>query len=477
MRRILNPLPMAYSAYIGVGGKARKIKNIYIGVNGKARRVARAYVGVGGKARQWWGIKPGLKRTIDIYSPYVTHNGYPSRYSWAETKNHVLMVIGCYEWVYYDADSGNSTRFSQYTDGAVLSIDKQTGTASKIGTYWSVGCTEIGAGSLGDGALFVGGNFKGETNNTLAAYKRYYNSSLTFIEFTSNSTVHSTDAYVLKFANNTAAIVLPYSISSHHVEPMVEVRNTSGTKTYEMIFPQSILDNYSRTQDGYFANTFRGDQKALIAFNYKRGDNTSSSDYDSIGYLMMNQNITYSVVAKGTYLRSSTAISSAQCLYRPSFSRYATTRLGDNLISLWGSDQPIYTDLSTYDPRLYNVTFTPSGTYSIHNFIMAGDSNDVGLVGAGTVNYPYSICFVQDDRYFYQEFYNKGYMVDLNGTFTEYSLLASLYEQSGGKYTTPDQGYNWQYDVRLHVPNFLSTDSGVFIHHASTKNVFQITGT
>ena len=37
--------------FVGVGGKARQVKNIYVGVSGKARKVKRAYVGVGGKAR------------------------------------------------------------------------------------------------------------------------------------------------------------------------------------------------------------------------------------------------------------------------------------------------------------------------------------------------------------------------------------------------------------------------------------------
>ena len=37
--------------FIGVGGKARQVKNIYVGVSGKARKVKRVYVGVGSKAR------------------------------------------------------------------------------------------------------------------------------------------------------------------------------------------------------------------------------------------------------------------------------------------------------------------------------------------------------------------------------------------------------------------------------------------
>ena len=37
--------------FVGVGGKAKQVKNIYVGVSGKARKVKKAYVGVSGKAR------------------------------------------------------------------------------------------------------------------------------------------------------------------------------------------------------------------------------------------------------------------------------------------------------------------------------------------------------------------------------------------------------------------------------------------
>jgi hypothetical protein len=45
---------MAKGVYIGVSGKARKVKNMYIGVSGKARKVTKGYIGVGGKARPFW---------------------------------------------------------------------------------------------------------------------------------------------------------------------------------------------------------------------------------------------------------------------------------------------------------------------------------------------------------------------------------------------------------------------------------------
>ena len=45
---------MAKGAYIGVGGKAHKIRKGYIGVAGKARKIKKAYIGIGGKARPCW---------------------------------------------------------------------------------------------------------------------------------------------------------------------------------------------------------------------------------------------------------------------------------------------------------------------------------------------------------------------------------------------------------------------------------------
>lgn len=41
--------------YIGVDGKARKVKKIYIGVDNVARKVTTGYVGVDDTARKWWG--------------------------------------------------------------------------------------------------------------------------------------------------------------------------------------------------------------------------------------------------------------------------------------------------------------------------------------------------------------------------------------------------------------------------------------
>ena len=47
-------------AYVGIGGKAKKVNNIYIGVDNVAKKATKGYVGVGGVARPFWssGGKP-----------------------------------------------------------------------------------------------------------------------------------------------------------------------------------------------------------------------------------------------------------------------------------------------------------------------------------------------------------------------------------------------------------------------------------
>lgn len=45
---------MAKGAFVGVDGRARKIKKIYVGITEKARSVSKAYVGINGKARLFY---------------------------------------------------------------------------------------------------------------------------------------------------------------------------------------------------------------------------------------------------------------------------------------------------------------------------------------------------------------------------------------------------------------------------------------
>lgn len=55
---------MATGWYIGVDGKARKVKAAYVGVDGKARKVKAGYVGVDGKARKFYTGRLVLEHSL-----------------------------------------------------------------------------------------------------------------------------------------------------------------------------------------------------------------------------------------------------------------------------------------------------------------------------------------------------------------------------------------------------------------------------
>ena len=53
---------MAKGIYIGVDGKARKVKKAYIGVDGKARKIKKGYIGIDGVARLFYSAEQVLSR-------------------------------------------------------------------------------------------------------------------------------------------------------------------------------------------------------------------------------------------------------------------------------------------------------------------------------------------------------------------------------------------------------------------------------
>lgn len=75
---------MAKNLYVGVGGKARKMKAAYIGISGKARKVKKIYVGVGGRARL-------------VYQSYIPVTGISATYVLKQTK-----ADDTYASVYYN---------------------------------------------------------------------------------------------------------------------------------------------------------------------------------------------------------------------------------------------------------------------------------------------------------------------------------------------------------------------------------------
>ena len=58
------------TGYIGIGGTAKKVKNIYVGVGGVAKKVKKGYIGVGGVAKQWYSALPTLEELFSTAALY-----------------------------------------------------------------------------------------------------------------------------------------------------------------------------------------------------------------------------------------------------------------------------------------------------------------------------------------------------------------------------------------------------------------------
>lgn len=76
---------MPKNAYIGSGGKSRRVKKIYIGSSGSARKVKKGYIGVSGKSRLFYSSgNIWKKHSVTKINPRITYDemlfGYVGRY-------------------------------------------------------------------------------------------------------------------------------------------------------------------------------------------------------------------------------------------------------------------------------------------------------------------------------------------------------------------------------------------------------------
>ena len=77
---------MAKGAYIGVDGKARKVKKMYIGVNNVARKVKKGYIGINGVARQFFSGEPEAK----YYGPVTALQNAGSEFGSLANQNYAI---------------------------------------------------------------------------------------------------------------------------------------------------------------------------------------------------------------------------------------------------------------------------------------------------------------------------------------------------------------------------------------------------
>ena len=166
---------MTKGAYIGVNGKAAKIKKGYIGLNGVARKIGKGYIGVNQVARPFWSggelVKYGSSEDGAISPLSEAREGLAG----ATVGNYALFAGGygtaLFSSKYYgtaDAYNGSLVRSTP----AVLSAARSDLAGASVGDY-----VVFAGGKDKDGALGVADAYNSSlTHTTLAALSvaRYY---------------------------------------------------------------------------------------------------------------------------------------------------------------------------------------------------------------------------------------------------------------------------------------------------------------
>lgn len=217
-------------AYIGVDGKARKIKRSYVGVDGVARKIKKAYIGIGGVARPCWSLEPA----------------YYGKISSLSSPKDQLAGVGINKYALF-AGGHNSSRYFNTIEVYNSLLGKES--PLEMCDRRSI----LGVATVGEYVLFAGGyNGSGYTKTVDA----YYISSLTRYEKSIKdipdggygATGASLNGYALFFRNHTSKVDI--------------VAYNSG-------LTQQPVDPFNGNAEGVTATTKNGNY-ALIAGGYSR---------------------------------------------------------------------------------------------------------------------------------------------------------------------------------------------------------------
>ena len=120
---------MAKACYVGVDGKARKVKKIYTGVSNVARKVKKGYVGVGGVARPFFSSEPEV-----VYYGTASPLGAPLASLAATTVGNYALFGGGYRGVALNVVTAYTRNLAQSTPTG-LSYGRGYLAATTVGNY------------------------------------------------------------------------------------------------------------------------------------------------------------------------------------------------------------------------------------------------------------------------------------------------------------------------------------------------------
>ena len=143
---------MAKGCYVGVDNVARKVKKGYVGVDSTARRIKKAYIGIGGVARPCWsGGVPEYYGTITPLSVVRTKTA-------ATTNGDYAIIAG-----------GGAYSGDDFTPYGTVDCYNKSLTRSNADDL-STTRYDLSGASVGNYALFAGGQYSTSRRNTVDAY-------------------------------------------------------------------------------------------------------------------------------------------------------------------------------------------------------------------------------------------------------------------------------------------------------------------
>ena len=133
--------------YVGVGGKARKVKKVYVGVGGKARLVYQSYVAVTGITVTHENLYNHSSNVLEFYVSVTPSDATDKSYSVTVTNNDTYGEYKVDKWL-SNGFRLYSIAYNFYsTTNCTITITAKDGISKKLtafysginnGAYWTV---------------------------------------------------------------------------------------------------------------------------------------------------------------------------------------------------------------------------------------------------------------------------------------------------------------------------------------------------
>lgn len=235
-----------HAAYIGIGGTAKKIKNIYIGVGGVARQVKSAYIGIGGTAKKWYSSK--LPTLAELFADMVVDCWNFNQYDEMQLDSYELSYWDPYYLFVMRGSASNIFYLDSVSDGNFTLLNKDgsaTFTMDIDGRWITTESSSYYGGVMA--AVRFPGYSDTDIQNILSSMtfsrKAYANTSSTTTVRTAYSGIKSEAVYIAPFANLSSDLLggISFSLGSSYTTPIFSQvfdysQNKQVSKNYSFLY-------------------------------------------------------------------------------------------------------------------------------------------------------------------------------------------------------------------------------------------------